>query len=95
MLPISIAREKVTVGNSRVSPTTFARAVFVASISTFLLQGCDRSVSDDYKEYMCREAEDGAAFRCNYLGVKEDTCADIAREAFRLCYESMPEEYAR
>lgn len=85
----------VTVRNPRVSPRTVAFAVLAASISTFLLQGCERPVSDDYKEYMCSEAERGAAIRCNYLGVRKDTCADIAREAFRLCYESMPAEYAR
>ena len=85
----------MVVGNPRVSPTTFALAVFATSISAFLLQGCDRAVSDDYKEYMCRSAERGAAYRCNHLGVREETCADIARESFRLCYESMPEKYVR
>ena len=57
--------------------------------------GCNLPVSDGYKRHMCTEAEEGAAFRCKHLGISEEVCSDIASEAFRLCYESMPEKYAR
>jgi len=72
-----------------------ALTIIGVSIAAFSLQGCELSISDDYKQYMCSEAERGAAFRCNYLGVAEETCTDIAGEAFRLCYDSMPEKYVR
>jgi len=72
-----------------------AFAIIAGSIAALPFQGCEFGVSDDYKQHMCSEAERGAAFRCNYLGVAEETCTDIAGEAFRLCYDSMPEKYAR
>lgn len=59
-----------------------------------MLVGCEKRVPDNYKKYMCLEAERGAEFRCQYLGISEETCANIASEAFRVCYGSLPEEYA-
>ena len=63
---------------------TFFLAALVASLA------CD-SVPDDYKRRMCLEARRGAPLRCDYLGISEGVCSDIASEAFRLCYEALPE----
>ena len=70
------------------------RMAFGVSVLAFSLPACDSKVPDSYKRYMCSEAERGSAHRCEYLDIPRDTCTDIAGEAFRLCYESLPEEYA-
>lgn len=59
----------------------------------FVLAACRWPVPAAYKDYMCSEAARGARFRCEYLEVARDTCEDIASEAFRLCYDSLPEEH--
>ena len=51
-------------------------------------------VPEKYKKHMCREAERVSKFRCIYLGISEEKCDDIASEAFRGCYDSLPEKYA-
>ena len=65
-----------------------AATVFLAALVASL--ACD-SVPDDYKRRICSEASRGASSRCDYLGISERVCSDIASEAFRLCYEALPE----
>lgn len=74
-------------------------------VALIMLSSCTR-LPDSWKEHICAEASRGAHATCMDIELDSDCeeeesvspsdndCDRVAASAYRLCIESMPEEYA-